>query len=195
MFGLSSVFRHYANRIVGHDRFDGWLQIYIHHRNLYAKGHGEVGFIRNIFPFQSLMILWLFLKSIGDIPNWFVYIGVPVLITVKLILYWFVGYLWEQHKIFDKENDWNNERNKAMRKINEGTGSPQSSVLSSQSSPLSPQSSALSPQKDGGLSHTKEELLLMQAQLLFQSQTIKELRSLLQRRVPVCECGREVVTN
>src|SRR3990167_11056168 len=130
MFGLSSVFRHYANRVVGSDRFDGCLKTYIHHRNLYAKGHGEVGFIRSLIPLQSLMILWLFLKSIGEIPNWFAYIGIPVILLSIIALHWVVGYLWEQHKIFDKENDWNNERNKAMRKINEGTGGPQSSVLS-----------------------------------------------------------------
>lgn len=110
--------RFYLEQAVGSDKFEKWLKVYIHHRNLYAKGHGEVGFFKNLLPLQSLMILWLFLKSIlGNIPNEFIYIGIPLIIMSKAALHWVVGWLWEECKIFDKENDWNNKRNEAMRTI------------------------------------------------------------------------------
>lgn len=109
----------YFYKLLGGERLESWMRFYIHHRNLYGKGRGEVDFLRSLAPLQSLMLLWLFLKSVfGDIPNWVVYIGIPVIVIGKAVLHWCVGYLWEENRVFDKENDWNNDRNEAMRKIN-----------------------------------------------------------------------------
>lgn len=113
-----SKLRHYLEAIFGSHKFERWLKVYIHHRNLYAKGHGEVGFLKSLMPLQSLMVLWLFLKSVlGEIPNEFIWIGLPLILGLKMLVHWLVGWMWEEYRIFDKENDWNNRRNEAMRKI------------------------------------------------------------------------------
>lgn len=111
----------FISGLLGSDRFDRWMRIYIHNRNLYNKGQCELNFVRSLAPLQPLMVLWLFLKSIlGDIPNWLVYVGIPVIVVGKAAIHWCLGYLWEEHGVFDKEADWVNDRNEAMRKINNG---------------------------------------------------------------------------
>lgn len=112
-------FENLLRGFLGSEKFSRWMQFYIHHRNLYNKGQGEVNFIRGLAPLQPLMVLWLFLKSIfgEDVPNWLVYFGIPFIIVSKAVLHWWIGYMWEEHRVFDKENDWNNKRNEAMRII------------------------------------------------------------------------------
>lgn len=117
--------RVYLSGLIGSKRLDKWLRVYIHHRNLYSKGNGELGFFRTLAPLQSLMVLWLFLKSIlGDIPHVFLYAGIPMIVASKIVIHWYIGYLWEEHRIFDKEADWTNKRNEAMRVVINGKEKP-----------------------------------------------------------------------
>jgi hypothetical protein len=107
-------------RLLVHDKakVDRFIALYIHHRNLYGKGESEISFVRRIASFQSLMITWLFLRNLFPaIPTWIILVAIPVLIVSRTLANWFVGYLWDSRRLFDKETDWNNDRNPAIKFI------------------------------------------------------------------------------
>lgn len=94
---------------------------YVHHRNIYAKGESEIGFLRNaVFGFQSFMVAWLFMKSlIPWLPTWVMFAAFPCLIAVKFVTYYTVGKLWDREKIFKLEKTWSNERDPMAETISE----------------------------------------------------------------------------
>jgi hypothetical protein len=97
-------------------RVDRYFRVYIHHRNLYIKGSCEVSFFKALVSVHPLMIWWLFFKSIyPDLPSSLIYIGIPIIVVTKLASNWIVGWYWETYKIFDKESDWQNDRNPVMK--------------------------------------------------------------------------------
>ena len=100
------------------------LRFYIHHRNLYNKGQAELGFFRNIVSFQPLLITWLtadrFLEKMHwAIPMWVVFGVLALVVMLKVIAQWFVGYWWDEKRVFDKENDWSNNRNPIQKTVND----------------------------------------------------------------------------
>jgi hypothetical protein len=99
-------------------RVDRLIKLYIHHRNLYSKGNGEIGSIVAIVNFQSAMVTWLFLRSIfPSLPLWVLAVGFVVAVVGRTVLKWYVGYIWDRKRIFDFEADWGNERNPAIKFI------------------------------------------------------------------------------
>ena len=97
------------------------LAAYIHHRNLYSKGNGEIGSILAIVNFQSAMVTWLFLKSIiPGIPLWCLGVGFSAAIVGRTILKWAFGYYWDKYRVFDAEAEWSNRRNPTLSAIREG---------------------------------------------------------------------------
>ncbi len=102
------------------NKVDKIVAFYIHHRNLYNKGEGEVGFIRRLIGFQPLMITWLFLRDLfPGLPTEIIVVAIPTVIVFKLVINWLVGYLWDRKRFFDNENTWQNERNPAIKFIQE----------------------------------------------------------------------------
>ena len=95
-----------------------WVDLYIHHRNLYNKGEGEIGFARRLVGIQPLMISWLFLKNLFPaLPNWVVIVAIPLVIILKTIANWTMGYIWDRKQFFEREQTWSNERNKLAKHI------------------------------------------------------------------------------
>jgi hypothetical protein len=106
---------------------DRILQNYIHHRNLYAKGNGELGFVWELVRPQNMMITWLFIRDVfPGIPLWVLIVGFPLTIAVKLASKWAVGWWWDREAVFQREADWQNERNPftetVIRKLEQNDG-------------------------------------------------------------------------
>ena len=102
------------------DRLNAWMLVYIHHRNLYNKGQNELGFFKTLVNVPSLMVFWLFVRSIvPDFPLWLFIVGCPVLMGIKITSNWVVGLWWEKHDFYDREADWSNTRNPISKAISE----------------------------------------------------------------------------
>lgn len=100
------------------DRIDRFLRFYIHHKALYSKGWGELGFIRNLFSPNTLMVGWLFLKSFfPHTPYWVLFIIIPMCVLCELGIGWSLGYWWDKQKAFQKEADWHIKRNAALKGV------------------------------------------------------------------------------
>lgn len=103
---------------------DRILRMYIHHRNLYAKGQGELGILRNLISYQALLVTWLsadkFIEKIGwNVPMWMVFSVLAFLIICKILIQWLAGWWWDKNGVFDKELDWANKRNPIQRTISD----------------------------------------------------------------------------
>lgn len=99
---------------------DSWIRFYIHHRNLYSKGYGEYSVVKQLFQFQTVMVGWLFLKSIWpELPNWIVGVVIPVVISGRVLVGWCLGWWWNKYKLFDRESDWTNARNPVLNGLDE----------------------------------------------------------------------------
>ena len=97
-----------------------WVDLYIHHRNLYNKGEGEIGFARRLVGIQPLMLTWLFVKNLFPaLPNWVVVVAIPVVIVTKIVANWTMGYVWEKKNFFEREQTWSNERNKLAKNLSQ----------------------------------------------------------------------------
>ena len=97
-----------------------WVDRYIHHRNLYNKGEGEIGFARRLVGIQPLMLSWLFVKNLFPaLPNWVVIVAIPVVIVLKIVANWTMGYVWEKKHFFEREQTWGNQRNILAKQINQ----------------------------------------------------------------------------
>ena len=106
---LVRIFTHNPERI---KRVMKW---YIHHRNLYIKGNAEWGSIRNMVSVQTLMVTWLFLKSIFPVvPSIWLYIGIPLCIAGRILCGWGIGWWWDRNRLYDREADWQNARNPVL---------------------------------------------------------------------------------
>ncbi len=92
---------------------------YVHHKSIYAKGQGEVGFILSaVLGFQAMMVWWLFIRDmVPGIPRWVFVVTVPVLLIGKMLLFYAIGYFWDKEKIFNIEQTWSNERNPIAKGI------------------------------------------------------------------------------
>lgn len=100
------------------ERRERYFSKYIHHRNLYTKGNGELSFVWAIINPQGLMIAWLFLKTtFPGIPLWVLYIVFPVSIILKAIAKWWFGCYWDKKRLFEYEHDWSNKRDPIMKEI------------------------------------------------------------------------------
>ncbi len=100
-------------------RHKRWLDLYIHHRNLYNKGEGEIGFVRRLFGFQTLMIAWLFVRDIvPTLPIWIIGVSVPILLLLKCFSNWFIGWWWDRKGYFAREHTWNNKRDPIATTLN-----------------------------------------------------------------------------
>lgn len=95
----------------------GW---YIHHRNLYLKGKGEVGFVLGLVNGQSLMIGWLFFRDLFPWMKVWMFVPVVVLLSVlKIVSYWVMGWWWDVYNYYDRESDWANRRNPISKAVSE----------------------------------------------------------------------------
>lgn len=97
------------------ERLDRWMKLYIHHRNLYAKGQAEFGFVKGLVSLQAIMITWMFLKTTFPfLDNWMFFTFAPILVVLKILLHWVLGYWWEMNNFYDREADWANTRNPVL---------------------------------------------------------------------------------
>lgn len=97
-----------------------WSRLYIHNRNLYQKGQSEVQFLKNTFSVQSVMVLWLFIKSIWpEFPLWVFGCVMPVLLLLQMFGHWALGYWWDRNDLYDRESDWLNRRNPIQKAVSE----------------------------------------------------------------------------
>lgn len=94
---------------------------FVHHKNIYAKGQGEFGFLWSaLFGLQSLMVGWLFLRDILPwLPKWVFFAAVPLLLIGKIFLFYAIGYFWDREKIFKHEQTWANQRNPIAEQISQ----------------------------------------------------------------------------
>ena len=113
-------------RIFGGNK-DKLLRQYIHHKNIYMKGKSEIGLAYDFIQLQSFMVGWLFLRDIwGGIPTWTIVVVYPLLLLLKVAVYYPFGYWWDKNRVFDKEQDWFNSRDPVAKtlskKILDGEG-------------------------------------------------------------------------
>lgn len=118
---LIGRFQKYLQFVVrDRERLEYWIGLYIHHRNLYNKGQGELGFFKTLVNVPSLMMFWLFVRSlVPEFPFWLFISSVPVLMGIKIISNWVVGWWWDKHDFYDRESDWGNNRNPIQKAISE----------------------------------------------------------------------------
>ena len=114
-------------KLISSKRKDAWLDLYIHHKNIYTQGKSEVGFAYDFIQLQSFMLGWLFLRDIWPgIPAWTLGAVYPVLLVVKVGLYYSLGRWWDRRRMFDRQHTWENRRNPVMktlsRKVLDGEG-------------------------------------------------------------------------
>jgi len=101
---------------------------FVHHKNIYAKGQGEIGFLASaVFGFQGIMVACLFLRDfIPGLPRWVFLVVVPMMLMGKIILFYAIGYFWDKEKIFKHEKSWQNHRDPMAecisKKLLHGTG-------------------------------------------------------------------------
>lgn len=89
-----------------------WVGKYIHHRNLFNKGKGELSWLT--FIIQLLGLPWLFVFAEELKKNWLLLIAAAL--TYASFCY-LIGWYWEKRRHFDLENEWGNERNPMLKKI------------------------------------------------------------------------------
>lgn len=100
------------------ERMDKLLRLYIHHKNLFNKGRGELGFIMGLFNPGFIMIGWLFLRDIfPNLPHWVLFVILPVSMLFEIGVSWIVGHWWDINQVYDKEADWNNSRNPISKAV------------------------------------------------------------------------------
>ena len=90
----------------------GW---YIHHRNLLNKGRGEIAWLVDMIKTVALgtaMVAIIFPGSLA---------GKEALIFIFALAYlgicYSVGWWWEIRRYYQRENDWQNERNPFNQEI------------------------------------------------------------------------------
>lgn len=113
-----------VTKIFSPERSNRLLRGYIHHRNLYNKGQAELGVFRNLVSYQAVLVTYLSADNIVtklglDLPLWMVFAGLALAVAVKIACQWFVGYLWDKNRVFDKEADWSNNRNPVAKALNQ----------------------------------------------------------------------------
>ena len=102
------------------EKLDRWLRAYIHHKNLFNKGHGELGFILGLFNPGLIMVMWLFLRDLfPGLPYWVLFIILPISMILEMGISWSIGYWWDVNQVYDKEADWGNRRNPISKAVSE----------------------------------------------------------------------------
>ncbi len=99
---------------------------YIHHKNLYSKGNGEISFWVGMANIDTFLLLSIFVKTqFPWIPLWLYVVLFPILIFLRTGAAWFIGWWWDRNDLFARESDWTNKRNPTIdalgRKLDNGT--------------------------------------------------------------------------
>jgi len=59
----------------------------------------------------TAMLGWLFVRDVWPgTPLWVLFVVAPVLVSAKIVVNWFVGWWWDRHEVFDREQTWGNKR-------------------------------------------------------------------------------------
>jgi hypothetical protein len=100
------------------------FNLYIHHKNIYCKGESEIGFIRHVLGFQSVAVYYLVAEKVSDrlgmvIPMEWIACAIPVAFSLKIIIYYSVGWLWDHFELFDAEHTWGNKRDPILKVLSE----------------------------------------------------------------------------
>jgi len=82
-------------------RFVKW---YIHQRSLIVKGHAELSLAASVF--QYVVLLWLFIRDMLDIPRSSILIVAPVASILVIGIQYWIGWIWDKKKIVNEEQDW-----------------------------------------------------------------------------------------
>ena len=88
----------------------------------YTKGESEIGFIRHALGFQSIAIYYLTAEQLSSrlnfaIPVHYIVYAIPVLLVLKLMIYYLFGRAWDRNNLFHYEQDFQNERNIMLKQI------------------------------------------------------------------------------
>ena len=86
----------------------GLRKRYIHHRNLFLKGYGEVSMVIGLF--NQAMLLWLFVRDFAGLSRRWIWIVPACMCLVSIGLY-VVGWIWERRGLFREDLRWQTERN------------------------------------------------------------------------------------
>lgn len=117
---MSRVFKGLSLIVKDRERLDRWFRFYIHHRNLYSKGIAEIAFVKNLVYLQPYLVWWLVIReSYPKFPVWAYVALVPVCIFVKTVFAWCLGRWWDTLKLYDRERDWDNNRNPIHKAVSE----------------------------------------------------------------------------
>lgn len=107
-------------------RKDSW-DFYVHWKNLYCMGEGEIGFLRHFLGFQSLVVYYLGLDNvlaklgINLIFTWWIVLLIPILLFFKIAFYIAVGFFWDRNKMPHRFTEWSNRRNPTLKSIHDMT--------------------------------------------------------------------------
>jgi len=94
-----------------------YLSFYVHHRNLYNMGEGEIAFLRRLPGFQTSAIAWLFIKELfPTASNWWMLV-LPVVIIIKVLANWSLGKWLYKQKFPDVQSDWHNHVDPVARTL------------------------------------------------------------------------------
>lgn len=91
------------------------FELYIHHKNLYSKGNGEISFWVGMANIDTFLLLSIFIKAnFPWIPFWLYCVLFPSLIVARTGVAWFIGWWWDRNGLFDAEASWGNKRNPVL---------------------------------------------------------------------------------
>lgn len=93
---------------------------YVIHKNYFAKGVGEITYIKNVGEMILLIAIWLNTRGY-NVPIWIIGSGALVLVLIL----WLTGYLWDKNQFYHIECEFGNKRNffvEEMRKLNKKLG-------------------------------------------------------------------------
>ncbi len=94
------------------------FESYVHHKNLYNKGNGEISFWVGMANIDTFLLLSIFVKTqMPWVPLWMYFALFPILIFARTGAAWAIGWWWDKNKLFDTEASWTNKRNPTINAL------------------------------------------------------------------------------
>lgn len=90
------------------------IKRYIHHRNYFNKGWGEINSIRQLAQIDTIFAGVL---KIFGVSNKTTAVILIILTISTVLICWWIGKWWDKNNAYYYENQWSNERNELYKKV------------------------------------------------------------------------------
>jgi len=97
------------------------LERYVGARNYIAAGRGQIDFLVNAGKNDTYILAILFFLKV-NISTEIQTKLFPLLVLINLLIFYFIGWIWDKIKGFDVSNEWDNKRNPMLKRIEKKNG-------------------------------------------------------------------------